>query len=384
MKKLSDFSYSNSLTITACFLLFIFVPVILAAQSMAVIGDNTPFNDDGPYFFWHDDSLITWYYCQESLHISDQTFPTRKYFPVHIPEFRKEYTLSPEGYKPHFLNYSEVPRIFFISDIHGQFQILRQLLLKHYLIDEHDNWNWSNGHLVILGDIFDRGAEVTESLWLIHQLAIQAEEQGGKVHLLLGNHELMIVQGDYRYLNEKYHHLCDNVYHLEYREMFGVDSELGRWLRSCNIFLRINDILCLHAGISPELLSRLPSLSELNAAMHSYLNLAEIPDSLSAVIDFLTHSHGPLWFRGYFLENEAESKVTQRELDNILEKYKAEYMIIGHTTQANISALYEGKLLAIDAGIKYGDRGEALLWEKGVFYRLDLSGNCQSINIQKE
>ncbi|MBN1948677.1 MAG: hypothetical protein JW784_02940, partial [Candidatus Cloacimonetes bacterium] len=97
MKKLSDFSYSNSLTITACFLLFIFVPVILAAQSMAVIGDNTPFNDDGPYFFWHDDSLITWYYCQESLHISDQTFPTRKYFPVHIPEFRKEYTLSPEG-----------------------------------------------------------------------------------------------------------------------------------------------------------------------------------------------------------------------------------------------------------------------------------------------
>ena len=33
------------------------------------------------------------------------------------------------------------------------------------IIDKNLNWKFGKGHLVVLGDIFDRGSMVTEVLW---------------------------------------------------------------------------------------------------------------------------------------------------------------------------------------------------------------------------
>ncbi len=52
--------------------------------------------------------------------------------------------------------------------------------------------------------MFDRGEQVTECLWLIYSLEEKAKAVGGYVHFVLGNHEIMNLQGDFRYVQEKY------------------------------------------------------------------------------------------------------------------------------------------------------------------------------------
>ena len=71
------------------------------------------------------------------------------------------------------------------------------------VIDTDLTWSFGDGHLVIVGDVFDRGPNVTECLWLIYRLEQEASAAGGAVHFLLGNHELMVMRGDLRYLNER-------------------------------------------------------------------------------------------------------------------------------------------------------------------------------------
>src|SRR4030042_1464802 len=90
--------------------------------------------------------------------------------------------------KAYYFNHDSVEKILVIWDIHGGYDSLVKLLINNSIIDIHLNWNWDKGHLVFLGDIFDRGDKVTEALWLIYKLDHQAMSQGGAVHLLYGNH----------------------------------------------------------------------------------------------------------------------------------------------------------------------------------------------------
>src|SRR5690606_18087899 len=63
--------------------------------------------------------------------------------------------------------YPAVDKLAVFSDIHGQFSIMTKLLRAHHIIDNDDNWAFGQGHLVLVGDVFDRGPQVTESLWLL-------------------------------------------------------------------------------------------------------------------------------------------------------------------------------------------------------------------------
>jgi hypothetical protein len=96
------------------------------------------------------------------------------------------------------------PRLFALSDIEGNFGALRKLLTANKIIDEDLKWTFGNGHLVLTGDFFDRGQQVTEVLWFIYSLEEKAKAGGGYVHFILGNHEIMNLSGDLRYINKKY------------------------------------------------------------------------------------------------------------------------------------------------------------------------------------
>ena len=98
-------------------------------------------------------------------------------------------------------------------------------------IDKNLDWAFGKGHLVILGDVFDRGAEVTELLWLIRKLEQQALEAGGMVHFVLGNHEFMTMQNDLRYINKKYRR-TEQLLNTSYPDLYGINTVMGRWLRS--------------------------------------------------------------------------------------------------------------------------------------------------------
>ncbi|KAG2437192.1 hypothetical protein HXX76_005856 [Chlamydomonas incerta] len=67
----------------------------------------------------------------------------------------------------------------------------------------HWEWQWTGGDalLVQLGDVVDRGADSLALLGLLERLRLAAGAAGGRVRALLGNHELMLIHRDYRYVS---------------------------------------------------------------------------------------------------------------------------------------------------------------------------------------
>lgn len=57
-------------------------------------------------------------------------------------------------------------------------------------------------HLMIIGDIFDRGKDVPQIFWLFYKLEEEAAKAGGHVSFILGNHEPMVLANDLRYTKE--------------------------------------------------------------------------------------------------------------------------------------------------------------------------------------
>jgi len=264
-------------------------------------------------------------------------------------------------------------RIFAVSDIHGQFGLFRRLLERHGVIDTNGSWCWGDGHLVIVGDVFDRGPTVTEAWWAIHQLEQAARRHGGRVHVLLGNHELMVLQGDLRYIHEKYKATAE-ILQMPLPELYGPRSVLGAWLRTKNAAVRIGDLLFVHGGISPAMARQFPHLGDMNAALRRGLAESaegiESDPELAAVFGRI----GPFWYRGYLEERSNYPLLRPDEVREVLRTYDVSRIVVGHTTQEHVSAWQAGTVIAVDAGFKHGDRGEGLLWQDGRFYRAALDG----------
>lgn len=266
--------------------------------------------------------------------------------------------------------YSEVERIVAISDVHGQYHLMRQLLLASGVIDTANNWTLGKGHLVVIGDNFDRGDEVLPILWLLFELEQQALAQGGRLHLLLGNHELMVLQADLRYLHKKYYYTAGALqtpYHL----LFAQGSILGDWIAQHQVVVSINQHLFVHAGISPEVLALGLSLDELNTLYQKrILRQPEADINADPTLALLYGNLGPLWYRGYF----GEEAIAQNKLNRQLKRLDQQKIIVGHTSQDDIHPRYNGKLIVIDCSIKLGQRGQVLLIENGQPVIIDQDG----------
>ncbi len=266
--------------------------------------------------------------------------------------------------------FSNVENIVAISDAHGQYDLMINLLKANQVIDEQNQWSFGKGHLVITGDNLDRGDKVLEILWFLFFLEKEAAKAGGKVHVLLGNHEVMVLQGDVRYLNRKYLYtsgVLKNRYHL----MFGVGSVLGDWIASHKVMTSINRSLFLHGGISEEILKLDYSIEKMNEAFTQHLIRYEDKAILDdPVLKALYRSNGPLWYRGYFKKEGMDST----SVNKILEKLNQDRIIVGHTSFDSIRSFYGGKILGIDCSIKRGETGQVLLYQDKRFFVGDLKG----------
>ncbi len=89
---------------------------------------------------------------------------------------------------------------YFASDIEGEFEAFRNLLIANQVMDSLYRWTFGRGHLVICGDLFDRGNDVAAVLWLLYKLEDEARGMGGAVHTILGDHDIMNLSGDFRYV----------------------------------------------------------------------------------------------------------------------------------------------------------------------------------------
>ncbi|MGB5629185.1 MAG: metallophosphoesterase [Woeseiaceae bacterium] len=97
-------------------------------------------------------------------------------------------------------HFSNVDRIVAIGDVHGAFDALTKTLQAAEVLDDELAWSGGKAHLVFTGDLLDRGARSREVMDLILRLEREARRSGGRVHVLLGNHEVMNLIGDLRYV----------------------------------------------------------------------------------------------------------------------------------------------------------------------------------------
>lgn len=278
------------------------------------------------------------------------------------------------------ITYDRVKRVAALSDIHGQYPVARKLLLANGIIDENENWIFEDGHLVIVGDVFDRGDQVNAMLWLIYHLEQQAALAGGRVHFLLGNHETMVMEGDVRYVNERYLK-TSSLLKTTYQNLYGQETHLGKWLRTLPLSVKVNNVVYVHGGFSSDVVKKVGGLKEINDTYHEYLmnhnpNLAAMG---SSNLELLHGRNGPLWYRGYFQDRD----FSRRDIDRILRKLEADHLVVGHTSFSAIKGFFGNRVFAVDSSIKFGSVGELLLIEDGIFRRGTLTGEVLDIELTK-
>ena len=279
-----------------------------------------------------------------------------------------------------FNRYEDVPKFVAISDIHGQYDLFLALMRAHEVIDTSGNWIYGDGHLVIVGDVFDRGPKVTETLWFLFDLEKEAEKAGGKVHVLLGNHELMIMHGDVRYVNPKYLY-TQGVFGIVYPKLYDEKTVLGQWLRSKNISTVINGIGFVHGGYSKEVLDKENSLQTLNNTFKEEVLVSdEWEEDDADLLSMLYFENGPLWYRGYANPDGFDLQ----QANEILEALDLKRIVVGHTSMPRIVSVHDGRIILIDSSIKFGKTGELLVYEDSVLYRGTLSGRIAQLDAKEE
>lgn len=284
-------------------------------------------------------------------------------------------------------------RIVAIGDIHGAFDQFVAILRAAGLLDNRNRWIGKRAVLVQVGDVLDRGPDSRKAMDLLRKLERDAQRAGGRVVALLGNHELMRLVSDWRYVSQGETDAFKNAESVDlrdraltvfsaeaektataagrtfdpaaYREQFmkevplgslemrfafDAKGEYGAWVRQRAAVARINGILFLHGGISEPV--SMMGCEGINAAVRK--DLLSLPVPLEQVAALFSASEtGPLWYRGLANEPEAELAPT---LDIILERMKARAIVIGHTTiPGKITSRLGGRVIQIDTGMVNGE-----------------------------
>jgi hypothetical protein len=237
-----------------------------------------------------------------------------------------------------------------IPDVHGDYEGLVIILRKAGLITEAPGTDWIGGNAVLVqtGDVMDRGDEWDDCLRLLAKLHHQAPGAGGLVIVLMGNHELLNLMGDYSYTE------------LEDRETQDerVRREFIPFLRSlpvaCVVQHGSTSTLFVHAGLAPEFISR-GSVSGLNAEFRNLVEDGHYEDPL------VTGENGPLWDRGFAL-NQDEATV-RRSLMRTLALTGTSKMVVGHTVMPEVTTRCGGRLVLSDVGFCPFYRGHRLALE---------------------
>ena len=297
-------------------------------------------------------------------------------------------------------NAASPKRIIALGDLHGDYQAWVTIARAAGLIDQRGRWAGGTTTLVQLGDVTDRGPDSLKIVHSLQQLQKDAPRKGGRVVVVLGNHEAMNLLGDFRYttpgeyaafVDDESSARRDRVYdanrtviEAEYRTRdpkltpeairaawmkatplgwaehkfaWSPAGELGRWAARNPAIVKIDGTLFVHGGLSAEY-ARTP-LDEVNRRTAAAMAAAD--DSPKSI---LNNPLGPLWYRGLVTRDpDAEAERTpilpttprptaEQELGTVLAAYGAQRMVIGHTPiLTGIALLYGNRLARIDTGI---------------------------------
>ena len=233
-------------------------------------------------------------------------------------------------------------RVVAFGDVHGAYNEITTLLREVGVIDANANWTGGDTHLVSLGDLIDRGNGSRQVVELLMKLEGQAAAAGGAVHVVLGNHEVMVMSGDLRYVSrpefaafaeeetaaerdalfqgwlaeqhagegadtEQLRATFDDKFppgFVGLQKAYASDGELGRWLLELPLAIRVNDRVYMHGGASSAIVEK--SLAEINETnkkeLREYIRLVEkLRD------DGVLDGHVDFWGRRVHLNRKAEA-----------------------------------------------------------------------------
>ena len=296
-------------------------------------------------------------------------------------------------------------RIVAVGDLHGDFSAWIDIARDAKLVDPANHWIGGKTILVQTGDMVDRGADSLKIIRHLQQLDGEAKRAGGRVIVLMGNHEAMQVIGDYRYVtpgeyaafadrqskarrdaafaaNSKaiidYYQIKDPTLaspkairarwmadtplgKVEHDTAWAPAGELGRWVATLPAVAKVGDSLFVHGGISAKY--ALVPLDEINRRARAAIIADDSTDE--AIIN---DQMGPLWYRGLVLRGgddgipAAGRPTIDNELAAALKGQGVKRLVIGHTPRlAGVGILHNGALIQIDTGISRYYHG-ALGW----------------------
>ncbi len=294
-----------------------------------------------------------------------------------------------------------VERVIVIGDLHGDYENFEKIIKGKgiELVDSALHWSGGKTHLVQTGDIMDRGDDARKILDVLMRLETEAEATGGKVHVLIGNHEELNVGGlitrypDYVTWHEFVDFLPDEYRRIQERNLerrvraaeagnerrspediriefwndlknqpdgqrqylAGFNDGYGAWLLRHNAVIKIDNTVFVHGGISEKY--SLWGIEKINDRFR--LELAQMQQSLVygkplrlTQPEILYRDDSPLWFRDLATVPEPDM---MDEVDRILANLGAQQMVIGHTPQNAVTLKlmkrYGGKVWIVDTGI---------------------------------
>jgi hypothetical protein len=335
---------------------------------------------------------------------------------------------APAAWADPAYRFTGVPRVVVFPDTHGAYEELVSLLRETAVVDESLRWRAGATHLVSLGDLLDRGPDSRQVLDLLMRLETEARDAGGAFHMVLGNHEVMNIVGDLRYVSaEEYaafagsedEALRDADWQrlqaadpaasraafdarfppgwFTHRQAFAPAGRYGAWLLGKPFLVTVNDTAFVHGGL-PAMVTRL-GLEATNEALHTQLadylrawdsmgpklpddavEFRQRPDAVAALGDpalsdsfrALQHSEvfttrGPTWYRGQALCNAYD------EADNLaaaLDRLGVARVVVGHTTSPTrrVATRLDGRVVMLDAGMlqsAYRGSPAAFVFEDG-------------------
>jgi hypothetical protein len=258
-------------------------------------------------------------------------------------------------------------RVVAIGDLHGDLAAARRALLTAKVIDATDRWIGGDSVVVQTGDLLDRGDEERPLLEWLDRLAGLAAAAGGAIYRVQGNHEVMNVAADFRYVTEAgFAAFADYTRAPGANRWREVPEERrgrllaflpgGPWakrLADHPAILLVNDSVFVHGGLLPMHLRY--GLARLNAELSAWMR-GTAPSS-----PLLASDEAPYWDRTY---GDAVTEAECRALDAILARLSAKRLVIGHTPQkGGISFACGGRVARIDVGLSraFGSRPAQVL-----------------------
>ncbi len=237
--------------------------------------------------------------------------------------------------------------LFIIGDIHGDFYVLKQALIKtgcvifddtnahkiikhegdninvldgcdFYYVNKNISWNKEkkNRYIVFVGDLIDRCRLVNNSvctttvndencdykiLKLLLDLDDLARTYDSRVIIVLGNHEIMNIQDNFKYVSVKGIN--------DYSRKKNIETLISDNVSRLYGIVRIQNYLICHGGINPEYIEENQSYYKNDKEFTEYYNIYikkfMLNPKKSEYHTIINQSNGPLWDRKNGLDNIA-------------------------------------------------------------------------------